>query len=76
MKKSEIEKLPYEELKELSLKKNSRGCATKDALIAQQVLWESEGSGAIQLGSGSYRKSINGRTTKRYDCGNYTSKEI
>lgn len=38
-----ISELTYEELKALSMEKNKVGCATKDALKAQYILYKEAG---------------------------------
>lgn len=43
MNKTEMLNLPDEELHEISLRKKKNGCATREALTAQEILWNRGG---------------------------------
>ena len=66
MKIEELNAMSDEELYDLSLEKNNKGCATNDAYMAQRIIWARSGL-SFQSDERTIDLGFGNRTTKRYE---------
>ena len=66
MKIEELNAMSDNELYDLSLRKDSKGCATSDAFMAQRIIWSRSGL-SFQSDDNSIDLGFGNCTTKRYE---------